>query len=330
MKTYSAILFIAALALSSCGTAYQAGQTPDAVYYSPEEEQQPVPTASSNADQYVVNTDSEEGNYVVYQDGAGYNDYSYYDDGYYSRRIHMFDRPGGLFSYNYYMMNNPWYGGSPYLWNSFAYNSFGWYHNPYMWSPGLSFGLSWGLPYAYGGWYNPYRPYYGYGYGYGYMPGYYYGGYGYGYGKYLISNPRPAVSYGPRRSVGSRAANTNPSNRVSRAGQSANAPRVSRTSSERVQGDNNTRATRRSFRQGENERTVRTDNRRRTSTSSRSERRIFRQRADERPVRVNQQRSTTRQQQRAVRPQRTTRRVYQQPRNTSTSRPQRTDRKSVV
>lgn len=292
MKTYSFILsLVALLGLGACSTTYQTGQAPDAVYYSPAEEQQGQGNLATTAtdDYYVANNDSEGDRYVIYKDDDDYNDYMEgYNDGYYSRRINMFDRPGGLFSYNYYMMNRPLYG-SPYLWNSFAYNSFGWYNDPFMWSPGLRLGLSWGMPLAYGGWYNrwynpfysynSYYPYYG-GYGYGYFPGYY------GGGKYLNTNPRPAVSYGPRRSAGSPAAHT--TSRTSASGsKTATAPRrVFRTNSnESVQGSGNTRV-RRSFKPEEGERTIQNNSSERRAVS-RSRRRVFKSRPDETPVRIN-------------------------------------------
>lgn len=287
MKTYYFLTAIVALALAGCGTAYQAGQTPDAVYYSPDSNPQPARTTSNTTDQYAVANNNEGGNYVVYQDGDEYySDYDEgysegYSDGYYSRRIRMFDRPGGLFSYNYHMMSSPWYGGS-YLWNRFSYNSFGWYHNPYMWSPGLSFGLSWGNPYAFGGWYSPYYSYSNY-----YYPGYYHSGWGWG-GKYSIYEPRPAVSYRPRRSAGSRASSaTRSASGVAQPHAGADAPRrvFKRSSSEDARTD--TKRTRRSFSRTDGESTTPV---RRTN----NERRVYKPRSDEQPVRRVRSNNNTR------------------------------------
>lgn len=327
MKTYYLLILAATIALASCGTAYQTGQTPDAVYYSPGEEVQPAASSDSYDDQYAVAQDGDEGNYVVYQDGDYDQDYDYADggDGYYSRRIRMFDQPGSLYAYNYYNMGSPWYtpyyGGS-YLWNRFAYSGFGWYSNPWMWSPGLHFGLGWGSPYAFGGyssWYNPW-------YSYGYYPGYY-SGWG---GKYGYTNPRPAVSYQPRRSVGSPASQA--TRRASTAGSTSNTetPRrvFSRSSSETVRTADDARA-----RRSSGERTT-------TRATDEGTRRTFQREKSERPVRVirdNNTRTRTSTQQPARRTsqpaprptqQRTTTRTYQQP-SRSVSRPSVSTRSSA-
>jgi hypothetical protein len=73
MKTYSAILIIGALALAvgGCGTAYQA-QTPDAVYYSPSQNNAGYASSSamnSNQEAVADNSDPNAGNYVTYDDG---------------------------------------------------------------------------------------------------------------------------------------------------------------------------------------------------------------------------------------------------------------------
>src|SRR5699024_7645065 len=202
MKIQNLIWSIGLLVLAGCGTTYQSGGSSDAVYF-PSGSQQPDYTANDNSQNTQArksNSNQQDDNHYVTYDNNGdqtysedeyYNDDGYsdyeegYDDGYtngyYSRRIMMFDRPGGLFSYNYYMMNRPFYGGS-YLWNGFGYNSMGWFHNPYMWRPGISLGLGFGSPYLYGGWYSSlYNPYYGFGYPYYGYGGYYGGKYGYDY-----------------------------------------------------------------------------------------------------------------------------------------------------
>jgi len=281
IKIYYIMLSAGFLALASCGTTGQTGRTTDAVDLSPDSGQQTY-TATDSYDEAIP--DSEDGNrYVVYQDGnESYSDYKEgygdgYSDGYYSRRINMFDRPGGLFSYNYYMMNRPFYGGS-YLWNSFAYPGFGWYGNPYMWSPGLSISMGFGSPFAYGGWYSPFR--------YGYLPYYthYYPGYGYGGGyyggKYITGPTRTANSYQPRRSIGSPAARAarNNSGNSSRTSTKTEAPRrvFGSSSSERTNAENNSNARRNSnsarrrvFKSSDNERTT-TIKRRSSNTRTRS------------------------------------------------------------
>ena len=288
MKTYYTLSLAALLALASCGTAYQTGQTPDAVYFSPGEEAQPAAASDQYTDdqyyddQYAVAEDSDEGNYVVYQDGDYDEDYDYANggDGYYSRRIQMFDQPGSLYSYNYYNLGSPWYtpyyGGS-YLWNRFAYSGFGWYSNPWMWSPGLHFGLGWGSPYAFGGWYSSwYNPWYSY----GYYPGYY-SGWGWG-GKYGYTNPRPAVSYQPRRSFGSPASQT--TRRAVSNGSTSTTERPRRvfssSPSERVRTADDSRARRSSG--------TRTSVR----TTDQGTRRTFQRESSERPVRVSRDNNT--------------------------------------
>lgn len=111
---------LALLVLSSCSTAYRAGQTPDDVYYSPARE----------ADSYVV-VDRKQDRY-----NDRYNDYDvdrYYEDRF--LRMRVMNR-GRWSSLDYYYANP--YAFSPYAyyhswndpWNSYwAWNSF---HNPYF------------------------------------------------------------------------------------------------------------------------------------------------------------------------------------------------------
>lgn len=129
---------LALLVLSSCSTAYRAGQTPDDVYYSPARE----------TDAYVVVDRKQE----RYNDR--YNDYDadrYYEDRF--LRMRVMNR--GLWSSLDYYYANP-YAFSPYAyyhswnspWNSaWAWNSF---HNPYFNS-----GFGWGgWNGGWGGWNN--------------------------------------------------------------------------------------------------------------------------------------------------------------------------------
>lgn len=209
MKTYSILLSIAAiLALGSCSSAYRSAQTPDAVYYSPPQDN--GASAQSDNQTVVAAADSDAGSYVVYDDGstdngAYYNDY--FDNGYgYSN----------LYSLNNYYMNSPYGLGYNSLWNYSVFPTFslgmnwgmpfGRWYSPYyaynmMYSP-FSYGMMYS-PFSYGMMYNPYSPWYAYG---GYP---YYGGGGYygyaGYGKYGNLTPRPAISWGPRRSASSTA-----------------------------------------------------------------------------------------------------------------------------
>jgi hypothetical protein len=288
MKTYSIALLIAALALGGCSTAYQAGQTPDAVYAPAEGNVNTASSANSDNERIAsANDDSDDGQYVTY-DNSDYNT-GYADDydGYYTQRIRMFDSPGSFYAGSYYM-------GSPYS------MSLGW--SPLMWSPGMSLALTLGSPW--GGWYSPWYAYGPYAYSpfYSYYPYYpaYYGGYGYyggGFGgKYIIANPRPAASYGPRGSVNSRAGvrSTNTVNAGERVG---------------------TSAPRRVFTNGNTNGNIRASNPRRVFTSS----------PDEHPVNVNTNTRTTveRQPRRLFRSNNTNRsNVISRP--TETNRPVRT------
>lgn len=217
MKTYSTILIIGALALAvgGCGTAYQA-QTPDAVYYSPSQNNAGYASSSavnSNQEAVTDNSDPNAGNYVTYDDGDYNNssNYSYLNyPGYNTQALNLSANPGNFYAYNSFMMGSPmmyspYYLGSPY--------SMGLGYSPFLGSyPSLSLGLglgySWGNPWM-GGLYNPYSfgglysPYYYSPYMMGYG-GYYGGGYGYyGYDKLGNYTPRPASAYGPRRSSNS-------------------------------------------------------------------------------------------------------------------------------
>lgn len=220
MKTYSIILLTGALAFSAggCGTAYHA-QTPDAVYYSPTENNTAYVSSSDNNQEVTTeNNNPNAGSYVSYENGYNNDNsgnYSYLDNysGYNTQAINLFDNPDNFYAYNSFtpgspFMYNPYYLGSPYS------AGFGWGYSPFLWSyPSLSFGLgyswgspwagSWYNPYAFGGWYSPfYSPYL-------YSPylmnyGYYGGGYGYYYNKQGTYTPRPASAYGPRRTSNSR------------------------------------------------------------------------------------------------------------------------------
>jgi hypothetical protein len=130
--------------LTSCSTAYKAGQTPDDLYFSPGK-------ARTDDEQVVNNREREEyQNYISSQDDRylrmkvanrgrwnSLDDYSYWNDSRYDF---------GCYNYNYF---SSYYNSlNPYAWNS----PFGMYNRG--WGLGLSMG--------YGSFYNPYS-YYGYG-----------------------------------------------------------------------------------------------------------------------------------------------------------------------
>ncbi|MCR6719689.1 MAG: hypothetical protein NVV59_05200 [Chitinophagaceae bacterium] len=128
---------LAVLVLSSCSTAYRAGQTPDDVYYSPARE----------TDSYVV-VDRRQDRY-----NDRYNDYDvdrYYEDRFLRMRVmnrglwssldYYYANPYAFSPYNYYhSWNDPW--NSYWAWNSF--------YNPYFNS---YYGLGGWNSWAGGGW----------------------------------------------------------------------------------------------------------------------------------------------------------------------------------
>lgn len=113
--------------LSSCSTAYQLGQTPDDVYYSPGVER------PSNEDR------------VSREEAAQYQEYvSYLDDRYLRMKVANRYRWSALDDYDYWYdsrydfntYNSYRYG----LFNNYGlYNSYGFY-NPYAWNSGLGYG----------------------------------------------------------------------------------------------------------------------------------------------------------------------------------------------
>ena len=149
MKLYLPLL-ASVIVLASCSTAYQTGQTPDDVYYSP----------ARQRDEYVRVEKKDDRQY--------YNDEDYREDRYLRMKT-AYRRYSVLDDYDLY-----YYTGSNYYnnYNYYRYNNWGYYNNGYV-APSLYVGHG----------YNPYyyNPYYGYGYAYppayGYSP--YYAPYGY-------------------------------------------------------------------------------------------------------------------------------------------------------
>lgn len=177
------MLFISAIALSSCATTQLASQTNDAgddVYYS-----------KAKAGDVVVYA-APERSYKTdeYADEQDYGSSYFYDDSY-AFRINRF---------NYY---TPWRSYYDNLWMSSGY-----YNSAYLYG---GMGMGFGLGYAYSPWGASYSPFYAYGYSpYGYSPySYYGGGYGYGggngywgpYSYYRQGYINP--NYGPRPARGS-------------------------------------------------------------------------------------------------------------------------------
>jgi hypothetical protein len=119
MKTTLLYLAILSIVVSSCSTAYQTGQTPDDVYYSP----------TKVTEEYVrVNKKETKTRYNQY-------DEDYYDDRYLRMKVHNRSRWNNLndwyayekWNLGYYSYYNPYFY-NPYLaWNN--------YYNPYFYSP---------------------------------------------------------------------------------------------------------------------------------------------------------------------------------------------------
>ena len=119
MKTTLLSLAILSIVVSGCSTAYQTGQTPDDVYYSPTRE----------SDEYVNVSKKVENRRTERYDE------DYYDDRYLRMKVHNRSRWTNLndwyayekWNLGYYSFYNPYYY-NPYLaWNN--------YYNPYFYSP---------------------------------------------------------------------------------------------------------------------------------------------------------------------------------------------------
>ncbi|MBV8253426.1 MAG: hypothetical protein JO154_12535 [Chitinophaga sp.] len=200
MKPISYFFILAGtLALGACSSAYRTTGTPDDVYYSPRQQQNPAyagnySNGNSRQDDNTYSTvpaaDDDGGTYVTYSD----------EQGDYERRLDRFGSGGssyrGSYMDGYYdgMYANSFnYGMSYGMGYGYPYSSFGYGYSPF-WGSSMGLSLGWGLggfysPWSYGyyggGWgypyyaYNPYYyPYYAGGY---YGHGYYGGGYGGGY-----------------------------------------------------------------------------------------------------------------------------------------------------
>jgi len=114
MKHTILLLAFAALAFSSCTTAYKTGQTPDDVYFSPTQPQ----------DEYVRTQKDNDNRYESADE--------YYDDRYLRMKVHNRTRWSNLddwyyygdrYSYNYYnSWNNPW---NPHTYWNYYYSPYG-------------------------------------------------------------------------------------------------------------------------------------------------------------------------------------------------------------
>lgn len=146
LKISGLLAGVAMIALSSCSSAYRAGQTPDDVYYSPGKAVAPMASRNGNngegGQSEYLETNGRRGNRSV---DDGYGDYSYRDDQYLrmmiasGRRGYYYDDMyynGGLGMMSPYMLNN-WRFNSMLTWNSGFYSPYSsmWYwnsfYNPY-------------------------------------------------------------------------------------------------------------------------------------------------------------------------------------------------------
>lgn len=165
MNTKYFILALSIASLTACSTAYQAGQTPDDVYYSP---------AKDRGDAYVQM--EKRGTYN--NDRDAYNDERYGGSGTYSyyspedRFLRMRVQNRALWSgldpyffedYNYYGMHSPYMGGMGHgyyggfnHWN-YGFNSFGLHSGFSPWGSSFMFGRPWGYS-MWNSYYNPYMP----------------------------------------------------------------------------------------------------------------------------------------------------------------------------
>jgi hypothetical protein len=129
MKTRILLLAITSAYLSSCGTMYKSGQTPDDVYFSPGREEAAV-----------VKTDEDPNKNRKFTD-------NYTDDSY--LRMKASNQRWSAFDDDYMYWNNP-------TWNSqMAFNSWG---NPYY---GINYGMSYGIGYGYSNWHIGLGSYWG-------------------------------------------------------------------------------------------------------------------------------------------------------------------------
>lgn len=241
MKTKFFIMVISALLVGACSSSYHAGSVNDDLYYTPKKisgdnsmaaapeknEKAAVPTQKSvtpkSSSQKQPVSDYERYRMAVesgvqdtsLSDSAAQNNIEYYADK--SKEAKEWDTPdpqieseeyyrdGETYVNNYYY-DDYWY--SPYSYRLMRFHGGYWgyspFYDPYYYSPGWSFGMSWGYPY-YGYGFSFGYNYYGYSDPFYYYPGYNHGYYGGGYYGGGYDNYRPSysnVKYGrtPNRS----------------------------------------------------------------------------------------------------------------------------------
>jgi hypothetical protein len=138
MKQKILLLALSAALISGCSTAYQAGQTPDDVYYSPArqtEAREETRREEKRQDRYEQYVSSEDDNYLRMRI-RNRNRWSTIDDFDYwynpNTSYYYNNRTFGNYNYNPYVYNN-WYSG---YYNPYVYNN--WYgRSPYFGHPGF-------------------------------------------------------------------------------------------------------------------------------------------------------------------------------------------------
>lgn len=128
MKKALLLSALSIVLLSSCSTAFKAGQTPDDVYYSP-------------------GVDRPEREERVSRDEAAEEYYTYLDDRYLRMKVANRYRWGSIDNFDYW-------NDSRYDFNS--YSSYNYYNttNPYAWNHGWNLGLGYGYRTGYMGYNN--------------------------------------------------------------------------------------------------------------------------------------------------------------------------------
>ena len=116
MKSLLILLAFSTIVISSCTTAYKAGQTPDDVYYSPERPQREYVRVEDNDDRSYRNNDQYYEERQLRMKVRNRTRWSELDDWYYYNN-----------RYNYYSNYNPVNWNNP--WSNYTYWNY--YYNPY-------------------------------------------------------------------------------------------------------------------------------------------------------------------------------------------------------
>lgn len=127
MKSAILLLALTVVVLSSCTTAYQTGQTPDDVYYSPARPQDEYVRVEKNNDRRYQGSDDYYEDRYLRMKVQNRNRWSDLDDWYVSERRYRYNIYTG-----YNLFSNPWNPQT--YWNSY-YNPY--YSHCYTYSPNV-------------------------------------------------------------------------------------------------------------------------------------------------------------------------------------------------